>query len=93
LATKPGPYGFQPGARQLVPMLAELKAMRRHLAEDWPASNLRDLNTAVRFGHCTQAEADQQHAEVCERIELRVVEFDRAIAGIQALLDLGSPIG
>ena len=85
------PYEFQPGARQLVPMLAELKAMRQHLAEDWPTSNLHDLNLSVRFGHCTQADADQHQAERCRRIDLRVLEFDRAIAGIQALLDLGCP--
>ena len=87
------PYAFQPGARQLLPMLAELKSMRRHLAEDWPASIQRDLSYLVQDGHCTQAEADRNHAEVCQRIGLRVAEFDKAIAGIQALLDLGSPIG
>jgi len=91
LATNRNPYEFQPGARQLVPMLAELKAMRQHLAEDWPTSNLHDLNLSVRFGHCTQADADQHQAEHCRRIDIRVLEFDRAIAGIQALLDLGCP--
>ena len=29
----------------------------------------------------------------CRQIWLRVVEFDKAIASIQRLLDLGSPIG
>jgi hypothetical protein len=87
------PYAFQPGARQLLPMLAELKDMRRHLAVDWPAATRHDLNYLVDDGRCTQAEADQDHAEVCRRIGLRVAEFDKAIAGIQALLDLGSPTG
>jgi hypothetical protein len=67
-----GLYGHQPGARQLLPMLAELKEMRRNLAEDW------------------SADAD---VDGCRQIWLRVVEFDKAIASIQRLLDLGSPIG
>lgn len=88
-----GLYSGQPGARQLVPMLTELKEMRRNLAEDWPAAD-RVLGTyAVNEGRYTQAEADQDHAEVCGKIWLRVVEFDKAIASIQRLLDLGSPIG
>lgn len=88
---KASPYEFQPGSRQLLPMLAELKEMRRHLAEDWPKYNLHDLNLSVRFGDCTQAEADRDQAELCRRIDIRLAEFDKAIAGIQALLDLGSP--
>lgn len=88
-----GLYAGQPGARQLLPMLTVLKEMRRNLAEDWPAAD-RVLGTyAVNDGYCTQAEADQDHAEVCRRIWLRVAEFDKAIAGIQRLLDLGSPSG
>jgi len=87
------PYRGQPGASVLEPMLAELKEMRRHLAEDWPASNLHDLNIMIRTGHCSQAEAERDHAAVCQRIGLRVAEFDKAIASIQALLDLGSPTG
>ena len=62
---KASPYEFQPGSRQLLPMLAELKEMRRHLAEDWPKYNLHDLNLSVRFGDCTQAEADRDQAELC----------------------------
>lgn len=88
-----GLYAGQSGARQLLPMLTVLKEMRRNLAEDWPAAD-RVLGTyAVNDGYCTQAEADQDHAEVCRRIWLRVVEFDKAIAGIQRLLDLGNPNG
>ena len=67
-----GLYAGQSGARPLLPMLTELKEMRRNLAEDWPA------------------DAD---VDACRQIWLRVVEFDKAIASIQQLLDLGSPIG
>lgn len=88
-----GLYAGQPGARQLLPMLTVLKEMRQNLAEDWPAAD-RTLGTyAVNEGRYTQAEADQDHAEVCGQIWLRVVEFDKAIASIQRLLDLGSPTG
>lgn len=88
-----GLYAGQPGARQLLPMLTVLKEMRRNLAEDWPAAD-RTLGTyAVNEGRYTQAEANQDHAEACGQIWLRVVEFDKAIASIQRLLDLGSPTG
>lgn len=88
-----GLYAGQPGARQLLPMLTVLKEMRRNLVEDWSAAD-RTLGTyAVNEGRYTQTEADQDHAEACGKIWLRVVEFDKAIASIQRLLDLGSPIG